>query len=149
LFTGTSGGGGSAETPSGQGEGKSGGKAGGLVILAFNYIDLSGADSYAVSSNGEDGGGGGGNDDCGGGGGGGGQVYIRAFYAKLGTNKLKCAGGAGGSGHGTNGRNGGPGGAGRVNLECCGYEGSTDQYMNYAQGFSFCAGGGAMLWNCL
>jgi hypothetical protein len=137
---GPAGGSGSSNYDPGQQDGKVGGNGGGLIVISAKNIDISNADTNALTSNGANGGSGINAGDCGGGGGSGGTIYLRGVSIKLGANKMVCTGGTGGTAFGTNGRKGGDGGPGTVKIEMCRYSGATTAYLTWAYGYSFCGG---------
>lgn len=124
------GGGGKAKDPNGQGGGNGGAGGGKILWFARELVITGGAfsngsdgsNSPSAFSNGG-----------GGGAGSGGSVLFKAISATLGTNLVLASGGAGGAADG-NGGDGGDGGAGRIRVEACSINGSTNPTMSSQEG---------------
>lgn len=113
-----------------------GGIGGGFIIIDANEIENNGM-IEANGSNGQDGIGG---DKLGAGGGAGGSIMLRSKNAVLGSGDVTATGGAGGAG--ING-NGTTGGVGRIRIEACMIDGSTDPAASESEGgHSWCNTGG-------
>lgn len=128
------GGGGGGGMNSGSPAGDTGANGGGIVIIFSSIIEVSGS----INVKGNDSPGNSTGAGCGGGGAGG-SIFIKAVTATIGTNLLDATKGIGGTSTGAFGGKGGDGADGRIRIECCSLNGSSNPTAStQTGGFSFC-----------